>query len=111
MEKTSLLSDLDLPKPQSNINSDPEVDKMNMDKLSLEHDNPPEEEIQVTDSLIPPPTMDKGQKATKEEKMDAETKYQWGEEKYGLWQKIYMAQLSDKERDTSSDYSVYSYFS
>ena len=47
-----------------------------MDKLSLKHDNPQEEQIQVTDSLIPPPTMDEEEKATTEEKMDAETRYQ-----------------------------------
>ena len=52
-----------------------------MDKLWLEHDNPPEEQIKVTDSLIPPPTMDK-EKGTTEEKMNAETRYQEEEEKY-----------------------------
>ena len=43
--ETNLLSDWDLPKPQSNPTSNPEVDKINMDKLSLEHDNPQEEQI------------------------------------------------------------------
>ena len=61
-------------KPQSNLDSKPEVDKINMD-------NPPQEQIQVTDSLILPPTMDKEEKATTEEKMDAETRYQQEEEK------------------------------
>ena len=83
-EETKLLLNWDLPKPQSNPNSKPEVDKINMDKLSLEHDNPQEEQIQVTDSLIPPPTMDEEEKATAEEKTDAETRYQEEKEKYKL---------------------------
>ena len=47
-----------------------------MGKLSLHHDNPQEEPIQLTDSLIPPPTMDEEEKATTEEKMDVETRDQ-----------------------------------
>ena len=82
-----------------------------MDKLDLEHDNPQEEQIQVTDSLIPPPTMDEVEKATMEEKMDAETRYQQEEEKYKLQQKICVHQLSDEESDISLEYSGYSYFS
>ena len=75
-EETNLLSDCNLPKPQSEPNSKPEVDKLDMDKLVLEHDNPQEEEIQVTDSLTLPHTMDEEEKGTTEEKMDVETIYQ-----------------------------------
>ena len=45
-----------------------------------------------------------------EEKTDAETRYQQEVEKYVLQQKIYVGQLSDKESDTSLDYSGYSCF-
>ena len=55
-----------------------------MDKLSLDHDNPQEELIKVTNPLIPPSTMDKEEKATTEEKTDAETRYQQEEEKYEI---------------------------
>ena len=51
-----------------------------MYKLSLDHDNPQEETIQFTDSLILPPTMDKDEKATTQEKMDVETSNQQEEE-------------------------------
>ena len=44
-----------------------------MDKLHLEHDNPQEKQIQVTDSLILPPTIDQEEKATTEEKTDVGT--------------------------------------
>ena len=57
--ETNLLSDLDLPKPQSEPNSKPEVDKLDIDKLHLEQDSPKEEQIKVTNSLIPPPTTSK----------------------------------------------------
>ena len=56
--ETNLLSDWNLSKPQSEPNSRPGVDKLDMDKLDLEHDNPQEEQIQVTDSLILAPTTE-----------------------------------------------------
>ena len=68
-----------------------------MDKLNLEHDNPQEEQLHITDPLILPPTTDEEKKATTEEKTNAETIYQQEEEKYKLQQKIYMGQLSDEE--------------
>ena len=73
-----------------------------MDKLSLDHDNPQEELIQVADSLILSPTMDKEEKATTQEKMDVETSGQQEEEEYKLQQKIYVGQHSDEESDASS---------
>ena len=85
---TYLLSDWDIPKLQSNPNSKPEVDKINMDKINLEHDNPQEEWIHITDLLILPATTDKEETATMEEKTDTETRYQQEEENYELQQKI-----------------------
>ena len=81
-----------------------------MDKLNLEHDSPQEEQIQVTNSLIPPPTIDKEEKATMEEKTDVETRCPQDKEKYDLQQKIYMGQISDEESNCSLEYSGYSYF-
>ena len=82
-----------------------------MDKLDLEHGNPQEEQIQFTDLLILPSTMDEEEKAMTEEKMDVETRYQQEDKKYMLQQKIYVGQLSEEEEsDTGSEYSGYSYF-
>ena len=78
--ETNPLSGWDLASPQYNPNSKPEVDKVNMDKLSLDHDNPQEELMQDTSSLIPPPTMDKKEKTTTQEKMNVETNDQQEEE-------------------------------
>ena len=100
-----------MPNPQSESDSKLEVDKLDMDKLHLEHDIPQEEQIKVTDLLILPPTMDEEEKATIEETMELETRYQQEEEKYVLQQKTYIGQLSDEEEsNTSSEYSGYSYF-
>ena len=107
--ETNLLSDWYLYKPQSEPNSKLEVD---IDKLNLEQDSPKEEWIKVTDSLILPPTMiEEEEKATTEELMEVDIRYQQEEEKYMLWQKVYIGQLREEEEsDTSSDYSGYSYF-
>ena len=55
--------------------------------------------------------MDKEEKTTTQEKMDAGTDndQQQGEE-YEVWQKIYVRQLSDDESNTSSDLSGFSYY-
>ena len=63
------MSDWDLPSPQYNPNYKPEeVDKINIDKLSLDPDNPQEEPLQVTDSLIPSPTREEKEKTTTQER-------------------------------------------
>ena len=84
--ETNLLSHWGLPKSQSNPNSKTEVDKLSMDQLCLEHDNAQEEKIQGTNSMIPPPRMDKEEKATTEEKIDVGTNsnQQREEEEYKL---------------------------
>ena len=97
---------MNLPKPQSEPNSKPEVDKLDIDNLYLEHDSPKEEKIEVTDLLVPPPTTNKEEEKammhemteeTMEEMMEAEKKYQQ-KVKYTLWEKVYIDQLSKEER-------------
>ena len=64
----------------------------------------------MTNSLIPPATTsEEEEKATTEGMIEAEMRYQQEEDKYVLQQKIYVAQLSAEESNTSSDYSGYSY--
>ena len=104
--ETNLLSDWNLPSPQYNPASKPEgIEKINKDKLSLDPNNPQEEPLQVTSSLIPPSTTDE------EEKMDvgADNDQQDGKECEEC-QKIYVGQLSNEESDSSSDYSGFSYY-
>ena len=53
--ETNLLSDWDLPKPQSEHDLKLEIDKLDIDKPHIEQGSPKEEWIEVTNSLIPPP--------------------------------------------------------
>ena len=65
----SLMSHWDLPSPQYNPNSkQEELDKINIDKLSLDPDYPQQEPLQVTDSLITPPTTEYMEKTATQEK-------------------------------------------
>ena len=62
--ETNLLLDWDLPKPQSEPDSKPDVDKLDIDKLHIEQDSPKEEQIEITNSLISPPmTSEEEEKA------------------------------------------------
>ena len=89
---------------QYNPDSKPEgIDKINIDKLSIDQNNPQEELLHVTNSLIPPPTTDKG------EKTDVGTDNQQEGKEYEVQQKIYVGHLRDEESNTSSDYSGFSY--
>ena len=102
--RANRLLDWDLPPNQSNPNSKLEVDKINMDKLTLDYDNPQEEQIQVTNSLIPPPALDKQEKITTQEMPDVGTNsYQQEEEEYEPQWKIYVGQFSNEDSNTSSD--------
>ena len=68
--ETNFLSNWDLPLPQYNPGSKPEgVDKINIDKISIYPNSAQEEPLQVTDSMISPPTTDKEEKTTTQEKM------------------------------------------
>ena len=72
--ETNLMSGLDLPSPQYNphIKSE-EIDKTNIDKLNLDPDYAQEELLQITDSLITPPTSEEVEKTTTQEKTDIGT--------------------------------------
>ena len=99
--ETNLLSDQDWPKPQSEPDPRTEVDKLHIDKLHIEQDSPKEEQVEVTDLLIPLPTSEE-EKATMEGTMGEtmeetmeeltvdEKRYQLEEEKYVLPQKAYL---------------------
>ena len=62
-----------MPKPQSKPDSKPEVDKLDIDRLQLEQNSPKEEQIKVTDSLIPPPMTSKEEEKAMMEEMMEET--------------------------------------
>ena len=106
------MSDWNLPSPQYNPNSKPEyIEKIDIDKLSLDPDYPQEEPLQVADSLIPPATTEEVEKTTAQEKTDVWTyNYQQEGKDYKEQQKKYVRHLSDEKSDTQSDFSSFSYY-
>ena len=77
------MSDWDLPKPQPDIAQKTDVNGMDFSKLHIGQNDPKEEQVEVTKSLIPLLTIDE-EKALEEmtEKTDDElTKVQGGEKK------------------------------
>ena len=116
-KETNLVSDWDLPKPQPNINQKTHIDRMDFSKLHIGQNDPKEEQVEVTKSLIPLPKIDE-KKAPKEmtEKTDneltkVEKRNQQEEEKYAMYQRAYTGQLSEEEESNmDSDYSESGYF-
>ena len=95
------MSDWDLPPHQYNHSSEPEeIDKINIDKLSSDPDYPQEKLLQITNSLIPPPTTAEVEKTIPQEKTDVATdnNQQQGEDYKGQ-QKIYVGQISNEESE------------
>ena len=102
------MTDNNMLKPQT-------VDEIPFSKLQIRQNNPKEKLVEVTYSLIPPTTTkaleDTIQKNDSDNTSKVERKHQQEEEKYKVYQKAYMGQLSEEdESNTESDYSGYSYF-
>ena len=57
-KETNLLSDWDLPKPQPDIDQKTDIDGMDLSKLHIGQNDPKEEQVKVTESLIPPTTTE-----------------------------------------------------
>ena len=106
--------DWDLPKPQPNINQKTDIDGLALSKLQIAQDDPKEEQVNVTELLLPQPTtkaLEEMTEKTDDELTKAEKKYQQEEEKYAMYQRTCIGQLSEEEEnDMESDYSGSSYF-
>ena len=114
-EQIDTLMDYNTPRPQTDFDQATDVNKVAFSKLQIGHSNLKEELIEVTDSLIPPPLTeipeDRAGENDSEELSKVERKLQQEEECYKWYQRVYVGQLSeDKESDTESDGSTYSYF-
>ena len=114
-EQTNSWTDNNMPKPWTDVDQMTDVDKIPFSKLQIRQNNPKEKLVEVAGSLLPPPMTkaleDTIQKNDHDDLSEAERKQQQEEEKYEVYQRTYMGQLSEEEEsDTESDYSVYSYF-
>ena len=103
-------------KPQIKTEQTMDIDEVAFSKLQIEQSNLGEEPLEVMKSLIPPPpVMEASEKVTEytngDELLEAEKGLQREEEKYELYDRIYMGQLSKEEKnDMETDGSTYTYF-
>ena len=105
------MTDCNTPRPQTDIDKTTDINEVAFSKLQIIQSNPKEEPIEVTDSLVPPPLTetpgDTTGKNNDKELLDAERKIQQEEEKYKLYQRIYIGEISEEEKsDTESDGST-----
>ena len=92
-----------------------DVDELAFSKVQIRHSDLKEELVEVTDSLILPLTTkapeDTVDKNDSDKPSKVGRKQQQEDDKYTVYQRTYMGQLSDEEEgNTESDYSGYSYF-
>ena len=116
-EQNDSLIDFNEPKPQTNIDQNTDIDEVAFSKLQIGQNSLKKEPREVTNLLIPPPppvTKTPGDTTgnTYGEKLSkVEKRLQKEEEKYNLYGKVYVGQLSEEEEsDTHLDHSTYSYF-
>ena len=115
-EQNKTLIDFSDSKPQVKTEQTMDIDEVAFSKLQIGQSNPGEETLEVTKSLIPPPpVMEAPEEATEHTNghklLEAEKKHQGDKEKYELYDRIYMGQLSEEaETDMDMDGSMYTYF-
>ena len=93
-----------------------DIDEVPFHKLNLGQDEQKEEEpLEVTESLVPLPSDSPNAEGTTKDKeeglMEVEVRLQRGEEKFKMYDKIYIGLLSEEETgNKETDESTYSYF-
>ena len=103
-----------MPKPQPNINQKTDIDGLALSKMQIGQNDSKEEQVNVTELLIPLLTtkaLEEMTEKTDDELTKVEKRDQQEEEKYMMYQRTYIGQLSEEEEsNTESDYSGSSYF-
>ena len=103
-------------KPQTNTEQTTDIDEVAFSNLQIRQSILKEEPIEVTKSLIPPPPMteapeDITENTNGEGLLKAEKRLQREEEKYKLYNRIYIGQLSNEEESiTDTNRLTYTYF-
>ena len=115
-EESKSLIDFSDPKPKVDTEQATHIDEVPFSKLQIGQDNQKEEPLEVTELLVPPPPMtevsdDTAENTNGEELMEVEKRLQREEEKYEMYNGIYVGQLSDKEdSNTDTNETGYTYF-
>ena len=110
------LVDFSDPEPKADTEQTTDIDKVPFSKLQIGQDNQKEEPLEVTESLVPPPPITEASDNTVEntngeELMEAEKRLQREEEKYYMYDRIYVGQLSDEEDSSmNTNETSYTYF-
>ena len=114
-EQSKSLIDINDPKPKMDTEQTMDIDEVPFSKLQIGQGNQKEEPLEVMESLVPPPPMTESSDDTAENKneeiMEAEKRLQRKEEKYEMYDRIYMGQLRDEgDSDTDTNDTSYTYF-
>ena len=110
------LNDIETPKQKMDMEKVTDMDEVPFHKLKLGQDEKREgKPLEVTESLVPPPSDSANAEGTTRDEeeglMEVEVKLQKEEEKFEMYDKIYMGLLSEEETsDMETDNSTYSYF-
>ena len=100
-EETNLLTDWDLPKLQTDIDQKTDVDGLVLSKLQIGQNDSKEEQVNMAESFIPPLTTKAPEEMTEKTDDDELTKVekrdQQEEEKYTVYQRMYIGQLSEED--------------
>ena len=100
-----------MPKPQTDTGQMMDVNELVLSKLQIGQSDPKEELVDMTNSLTTKALEEMAEKNDSNELSEAAKEHQQTEEKYGVYQRTYIGQLSEvEESDTESDYLGYSYF-
>ena len=115
-EQSKSLIDFNDTKPPTNMEQTMGIEEVVFSKLQIEQSNLREEPLEVMKSLIPPPPVTEAPEEVteitkREDPLEAMKRLQGEGEKYELYDRIYVDQLSDKEEsDTDTDGLTYTYF-
>ena len=115
-EQNDSLLDFNDPKPQTNTGQTTDTEEVAFNNLQIRQSDLKEELVEVMKSLIPPPEVTEipgevTENTNREELSEVEKRLQKEEEKYDLYERIYIGQLSEgEESDMDTDDSTYTYF-
>ena len=115
-EQNKSLIDFSDPKSQTSTEQTTDTDEVAFSKLQIRQSSPKEEMLEVTTSLIPPPTVTEASEDAMENNngeglWEVEKMLQRKEEQHELYDRIYVSQLSNEEEsNTDTDGSTYTYF-
>ena len=114
-EQNKSLIDFEDPNQKMDMEKVMDIDEIPFSKLQIGQDGHKEEPLEVTESLVSLPstlaTSEDTTENTDEGLTEAEEKLQMEEEKFKMYDRIYMGLLNDEEdSDTETDKSTYTYF-